>query len=522
MKSTADAGISISDAISDDRSSLLIYRAGPFHLCSPLTDVESIVELPSYRSVPFTSYSTLGVINHRDRVVQVVSMRRKFGLQDAPGPTEGQLILAPLVCGLTGFLVDRVLDIAAFQSDQLIKAPSLTEVAAFDRFYPYHDQLSVYIDLEQVFHLPDPDPLILTDIDSKSGSHTESGTNVDPDFPESPVPAAQIARSSSSEPVKVKKMAPIPIVHSDNTADTIEPEVTETGKNCRSDEPEMKKNSCDQQFSVEATGHRPAKSQARPPLKGIAAFDNCAVNSCNPKTLRNAGAVVIRRSFDLEGTDRQPITYRLLTAILCLLLMPLIIIWCWPSMRPVDLEIREADVIPQTSVMRMVSDDSTGTSGSVAVADTEAEMAVRDSGRKKYDTEPVVAVRDSGRKNDDAEFVSATETMEQTVPPKAPIFKIETGSFRLTIERPDKKPGQAGSIYPASESSKLEQTYSPSGGNRQMVTHMVVRGDTLWDIAQTYMGDPFRYPELAKLSRIRDPDWIYPGDVVRIIKKSTD
>ncbi|MBT8490108.1 MAG: LysM peptidoglycan-binding domain-containing protein [Deltaproteobacteria bacterium] len=51
------------------------------------------------------------------------------------------------------------------------------------------------------------------------------------------------------------------------------------------------------------------------------------------------------------------------------------------------------------------------------------------------------------------------------------------------------------------------------------VTHFVVKGDTLWDVAEHYLGDPFRYPELAAVSHIRDPHWIYPGDVIRIIKK---
>ena len=51
------------------------------------------------------------------------------------------------------------------------------------------------------------------------------------------------------------------------------------------------------------------------------------------------------------------------------------------------------------------------------------------------------------------------------------------------------------------------------------VIHIVVKGDTLWDIAAKYLGDPFRYPELAKLSRINDPDLIYPGDRIRITKK---
>jgi chemotaxis signal transduction protein len=46
--------------------------------------------------------------------------------------------------------------------------------------------------------------------------------------------------------------------------------------------------------------------------------------------------------------------------------------------------------------------------------------------------------------------------------------------------------------------------------------HTVVRGDTLWHIAKSQVGDPFQYPELAKLSNIRNPDLIHPGDLVRI------
>jgi len=50
-------------------------------------------------------------------------------------------------------------------------------------------------------------------------------------------------------------------------------------------------------------------------------------------------------------------------------------------------------------------------------------------------------------------------------------------------------------------------------------THVVVRGDTLWHIAIRYIGDPWQYPELARMSHIKDPDWIYPGDRIRIVLK---
>ena len=49
-----------------------------------------------------------------------------------------------------------------------------------------------------------------------------------------------------------------------------------------------------------------------------------------------------------------------------------------------------------------------------------------------------------------------------------------------------------------------------------IVKHIVVKGDTLWDIAEHYVKDPFRYPELAKLSKIITPDLIYPGNIIYI------
>jgi len=52
------------------------------------------------------------------------------------------------------------------------------------------------------------------------------------------------------------------------------------------------------------------------------------------------------------------------------------------------------------------------------------------------------------------------------------------------------------------------------------IIHIVVKGDTLWHIAIKYVNDPYKYPELAKLSNIKNPDLIYPGNRVRIIKRS--
>ena len=55
--------------------------------------------------------------------------------------------------------------------------------------------------------------------------------------------------------------------------------------------------------------------------------------------------------------------------------------------------------------------------------------------------------------------------------------------------------------------------------------HRVVRGDTLWDIAEKEMGDPTRYPEIAEANqgdlqpdgrRLADPDLILPGWILEV------
>jgi len=61
----------------------------------------------------------------------------------------------------------------------------------------------------------------------------------------------------------------------------------------------------------------------------------------------------------------------------------------------------------------------------------------------------------------------------------------------------------------------INLTKAPNTTSR-IITHTVVKGDTLWHIAGKYVNDPFRYPELSKLSKISNPDLIYPGNKVYI------
>ncbi len=79
-------------------------------------------------------------------------------------------------------------------------------------------------------------------------------------------------------------------------------------------------------------------------------------------------------------------------------------------------------------------------------------------------------------------------------------------------------PAAAESSTAARPNASSPPSTAPKSRRRVMVVHTVVKGDTLWHIAIRYLGDPYRYPELARLSRIPNPDLIYPGDKVKIIR----
>jgi hypothetical protein len=76
----------------------------------------------------------------------------------------------------------------------------------------------------------------------------------------------------------------------------------------------------------------------------------------------------------------------------------------------------------------------------------------------------------------------------------------------------------AGAAFAQSATGPLE--LAPDAPDK----HVVVRGDTLWDISGKFLKTPWRWPEIWQLNReqIANPHLIYPGDIVYLDRSGAE
>lgn len=69
--------------------------------------------------------------------------------------------------------------------------------------------------------------------------------------------------------------------------------------------------------------------------------------------------------------------------------------------------------------------------------------------------------------------------------------------------------------------NKQEEPKTPP--RRTARTHLVVNGDTLWELSSQYLNDPMMWPALWSYNpQVTNPHWIYPGDTIYLEPKSEE
>ncbi|CAB1062217.1 Uncharacterized protein with LysM domain, COG1652 [Olavius sp. associated proteobacterium Delta 1] len=552
---------------------MLTFRVGPYRFCVNAVEAEAIIEMPRIKSVPGAPRSVAGVFSHRKKITVVVSLRRKFGLQDPDPQISGQLIVALINGEPKGFWVDEVLDLHQNSDLQWQKLPTLSKNTIVDHIVLIDDVIFLHTAFEKLFYTKDTRQLYSI-LSVAAGNHLVTTESKSDHLSED----HQKSESSDSVPT-------------DNTA------VLAGDKNItRISQPENPRNSASNRigscattistsFKKETGIARYQKSVG--PIKNKPAYGIRTTNHnihkpgirlySGPGSRQNISQPcgIIGRPFINNIQNR---TYgvhpelpaekgiwrkMLIVGLMFMTVLGVFTALWWPANRqdgndPSNLmeasatsNSIEAAAALQATPPQVVSGEKVPGRGSDpapsmeisqikaagistdSAAPTEenesqidktvvmVESSASESVEKAQLFEADLSVEDSKEIEPRFEMADAEEPPEsdsgvKEEPLEAPlradktgeeILRIETDDFTLTIER--------------SESPKITQSPREvvSEVAEEKFIHMVVRGDTLWDIADQYLGDPFKYPELAKLSQIKDPHWIYPGDVITIVRK---
>ena len=114
----------VPDALSHEGKYLTFVLCGEEYGIEILK-VREIIGIMNITPVPQTPNYVKGVINLRGKVIPVVDLRLKFGLQEAKHTKETCIIVVEVKNKLTGVLVDTVSEVIDVRGDDLEPAPHL-------------------------------------------------------------------------------------------------------------------------------------------------------------------------------------------------------------------------------------------------------------------------------------------------------------------------------------------------------------------------------------------------------------
>lgn len=541
---------------------LLRFRVGPFRFSVPAAEVEGIIVPPRLTVIPLNPAHAIGVFMHQGEITSAISLRSKFGLPEAADTTHGQLILGRVSAGMVGFWVDEVYETVGTSELEWRDMPAIIEHKAFDAFAVKNEHVILATTMETLYRVPAEEMArAMASLRESLGMPAEHDPSEDLGaLPNESAAANETPETESSETGGSSAEAGAATAGLSSEAsgsgtsdsdlagvDAMESQSGDTGGDSDSGDGRVvpfpsrtddsadgagaasyqaaRANTGDGTSGVASLNARAGKARQGQSVAGTSGYTTrpetgrgyaggthaAAVNRLQQQQTQQytsqatRGATEYAYAQQKEDEDRGSRLWWLLLPLLLLLL--LLGYLMWPSSEKTTTRQVSSSTYEQRDRYEAVSPPPTSyepeptppveSAPPVDTAPPLQEAAPPEPTPEPMPAEPAPAepIAEAPEPTPAAPVDTAAEQSE--------IYRLQSEDMTLTVER-DTPPEAATPEVPV--------------GYEEFV-HIVVKGDTLWDIAGKYLKNPFRYPELAEASHIKDPHWIEPGDVVRIRRK---
>ena len=108
----------------NDATKLVTFRLGDDLFAADIFAVERVLRYQLPTSVPDMPAWVEGVVEYQQRVLPVVSLRRRFELEDAPVRPETRILVLNAEGEWIGAVVDAVIEVSGVQQEQMSPPPA--------------------------------------------------------------------------------------------------------------------------------------------------------------------------------------------------------------------------------------------------------------------------------------------------------------------------------------------------------------------------------------------------------------
>jgi len=138
----------------DTELQLVSFQVGQEEFAVDILSVHEINRMMDLTRVPQSPPEVEGVINLRGRIVPVIDLRRRFGIEPSERSSENRIVVVEVHDRVLGFIVDSVHEVLRVNSSIVDPAPSM--ICSIDSDFisgvgKLDDRLLILLDLPRLF-----------------------------------------------------------------------------------------------------------------------------------------------------------------------------------------------------------------------------------------------------------------------------------------------------------------------------------------------------------------------------------
>ena len=144
----------------DDKRTYVLFRLGEEGYALPVDVVTGVVGFEPPTPVPHAPRAVMGVVNLRGRVLPVVDLKLRFGVEGFAAGPHARILVAEGPAGPVGVVVDAVTEVASFSAEEMRPVPDgvlgAEAAAAFVGMIERADGLVILLDPEHTMYANEP------------------------------------------------------------------------------------------------------------------------------------------------------------------------------------------------------------------------------------------------------------------------------------------------------------------------------------------------------------------------------